>query len=1674
MKRALLFVSILVLLFFLTNNGAAQGNQIVNNGDATSAAVFPGTGCIYNWVNDQPSIGLPASGTGNIAPFIAVNAGSTAIKATITATPVLSGNAYVAGSGSPGIISVINMQTNMVVTAIQVGNVPIGVSSSPDGSRVYVANSFSNNVSVINTATNTVIATIPVDSDPNAVLVSPDGSLVYVGNINTGTVSVITTASNSVTATIKGFFQPHGLAISPDGGVLYVCNSASNTVSLINTATNALISKIKVGFDPWELFITPDGNQLYVTNLADNTVSVINTVSGSVVATIPVGSVPEGVTVSPDGRFAYIGNFGSGSVSVIDTKTNIVVNTLSVSAPIGISMSADSKTLCVVNNDASTVTIINTATNAIVAVLHVGTYPNSYGNFIAGGTGCTPEQFTVTVNAATPPTITAGIATGTISACAGSASASPDIQQFTVSGNNLTNDIAVTAPGNFEVSLNPSGGYSGSLTLTQSGGLVNSTTVYVRSAASASAGNIPGNILLSSTGASSQAVKVNGVINPLPTVNTVPGQVVIKGAPATAVHFTGTGNVFNWVNDTPGIGLPASGSGDIASFTAINNTGNTIVATITVTPFFAPFLYISNYGSNSLDVINTATNSTVTSIPLGSASTPLGVSVSPDGSRVYVANNGLNTVSVINTASNTVIANIHVGSSPFGVAISPDGNRVYVANNLSDDISVINTLTNAVIATIPIGANPWDLAVSPDGSSVYVTDYQSAEITAISTSTNTVSATIATLTNPFGLIFSPDGSRVYVANSGSNVVSVINTATNTVSAIIPVGSDPYEIAISPDGGRAYVTNYLSNNVSVINTASNAVISTFPVGQFPYGVFISPDGDWLYVVNAGSNNISVINVATGAVKTTIPIYPTSYTVGNSFAKNTGCSGAPVTFTITVKANAAVINAGAASGSISACDGTASASPDVQQFTASASGLASDITVTAPADFEVSLNPSDGYSASLILKQAGGRVNNTVIYVRSAATAAASRITGNVTLSSTGTGITVAVWGIVNARPVVNTVSDKIVDNGMPVSAINFTGTGSGFSWTNDTPGIGLAASGTGDIAAFRAINTGTSVIKATVTVMALPVGLAYVSNDKSNSVSVINTNDNQVVATIPVGLNPHAVAGNPDGSLMYVGLRGANAVSVIDTRTNTVVKTIKAGNGPLGLAVSPDGGKLYVTYGSDDAIISIINTATGNVTNIPCGVYNYGLCVSPDGRLLYVANYIANTISVYNTASNTLRTTIPCDNGTYGVAVSPDGSRLYVTNAISNDVIVINTAANTVTDRIRVGSNPNGIVISPDGSTVYTTNLNANSVSVISTATDKVIATVNTGSLPYGISISPNGKVVYVANNGSDDVSVINTATNTVTATFPVGQAPEAFGNFITNGTGCSGTPSSFTITVNPSPQPSIAAAGALSPLNTIYGTPSTIFSISGTALNGGILVTPPPGFEVSTNDVNFAGSVTVGAAGDVASTQVYIRLAATTHVGSYSKKIALTSTGAQEVNIDMPLSTVTPAPLTIKADDKKRPFETPNPPLTATYTGFKNNDTPADLTTPPELSTIAALTSPIGEYPITISGAVSTDYTITPVPGVLTIVGKVVIPNTFTPNGDGINDTWDIKYLNSYLNCTVQIYNRYGENVYSSIGYGIPWNGTYKGARLPAGAYYYIINLKNGVNALSGFVAIIR
>ncbi|WP_185732501.1 GH25 family lysozyme [Burkholderia sp. Bp8963] len=161
----------------------------------------------------------------------------------------------------------------------------------------------------------------------------------------------------------------------------------------------------------------------------------------------------------------------------------------------------------------------------------------------------------------------------------------------------------------------------------------------------------------------------------------------------------------------------------------------------------------------------------------------------------YVTNAGSNSVSVINTATNAVTATIRVGTTPLNIALTPNGQAAYVVNSGANTVSVINTATNTVTSTIPVGLFPTDVIVTPDGANVYVVNAGANSVSVINTAANTVVATVPVGANPVSLAASPDGAQIYVTNAASKSVSVINTATNTVTATVPAGSNPLHMVI---------------------------------------------------------------------------------------------------------------------------------------------------------------------------------------------------------------------------------------------------------------------------------------------------------------------------------------------------------------------------------------------------------------------------------------------------------------------------------------------------------------------------------------------------------------------------------------------------------------------------------------------------------------------------------------------------------------------------------------------------------------------------------------------------------------------------------------------------------------------------------------------------------------
>ncbi len=1174
-------------------------------------------------------------------------------------------------------------------------------------------------------------------------------------------------------------------------------------------------------------------------------------------------------------------------------------------------------------------------------------------------------------------------------------------------------------------------------------------------------------------------------------------QTVPNGGTTTAVNFSG-GYTYNWVKSNLhalfSVALKRNNIGSAPNISyqtpqvyqqntpiaplAPQNAGGAVPAPspgeiIPLPPFEWQPLGMAIDGSGNIYEADNSSNQVVEITPSGAATTlpfvfnnPQSVVIDANG-NIYVGDQ----TAIYKITSNGV-KTVFAPMGTDAMTIDRQGNIYAISGN------VIKKITPVGVVTTFAGGNqgsqdgpgskasfyePRGLAVDAAGN-VFVADFFNNKIREIT---------------PDGLVTTFAGSGVTGNNDGMGTLATFD---------LPV-------SLAFDGtGNLYVEDPQSELIRKIDPLGN--VTTMP-GYFSlFGIAFNSDGQ-LYATNPDSHSIDQIvftgytidkplppgltfDSATGIISgtPTSPSPSTNYTVT---AYNANGSNSTVV-NITVSGINPEITVGNVRGAILTCAGSPSANPNIQQFTVSGSGLTNNITVKASVEFEVSVAANGGYGSNLTIAQASGIVNNTIIYVRSAATDDAGNISGNVVLASTGAANqNVTVSGTINAIPTENKPGSQTLVNGSVTAPVNFTGTANAYSWTNDTPSIGLASSGTGNISSFTAINTGNAPVTATITVTPEMPSFAYIANDQE-ALSVIDLNTNTVVANnIQVGISPIGTVVDKYNNRVYVANQQSQNISVINSITNTVTATIdiRPGWDPSGLALSPDGTRLYVTEHNNN-FLTVINTADNSIiASIPVGQNPWGLAVSPDGNLVYVVDSSDNNVSIVNTTTNKVIGTISLGKTPNDIQISPDGSRLYVTETNDNTVAVINTQTNGIIATINTGVGPLDEAISPDGSRLYVTDVNDNTVTVINTLNNSAITTVNVNQHPEGLCFSADGTKVYVINFLSRNLSIINTSDNTVTTGISVGTS-YTFGKFISSGSGCPGMPVTFTITVNPALPPTVTADGSLTPLTTIYGSPSSInrFTVSGTAITSGILITPPAGFEVSLDEKAFSPSVAISGTGNIFPTAVFIRLAASTHVGSYSGNVTMSTNNAADATIMVPVSTVTRASLTITADNKTLPFGVVNPPLTVTYSGFVNNDSADQLTTLPTLTTDATISSAVGQYAINVNhDAASPDYMFNYNPGILTVtpvLSALSIPNTFTPNGDGINDTWVIQDLEYYPKSTINIFNRWGQKVFTSIGYPIPWDGTYQGKTLSSGTYYYIIDPKNGQAALAGWVAIIR
>jgi YVTN family beta-propeller protein len=277
--------------------------------------------------------------------------------------------------------------------------------------------------------------------------------------------------------------------------------------------------------------------------------------------------------------------------------------------------------------------------------------------------------------------------------------------------------------------------------------------------------------------------------------------------------------------------------------------------------------------------------------------------------------------------------------------------------------------------------------------------------------------------------------------------------------------------------------------------------------------------------------------------------------------------------------------------------------------------------------------------------------------------------------------------------------------------------------------------------------------------------AYVANQGSNSVSVIDLTQNPpvVVATIPVGTQPDSAALSANGARLYAANFGGGTVSVIDTATNVVTKTVTVESRPTGIVEV--GGLVYVANLTSSSVsrfdptlaapvvTSFAVPATGASLSAPSG-----LAASANGQRLYVNDARNGKTFVFDLTQNPPVSTGSVLNGagTLPAYLSVVGTTGFSANPGTNSIRVLDLTALTATN-VPVGSTPYGVVALPSLGQAFATNSGTDDLTVIDTAgTPTALAsTVATGDVPDAIAVSPDQQTAVVSNEGEGTVSIFH-------------------------------------------------------------------------------------------------------------------------------------------------------------------------------------------------------------------------------------------------------------------------------------------------------------------------------
>ena len=662
-------------------------------------------------------------------------------------------------------------------------------------------------------------------------------------------------------------------------------------------------------------------------------------------------------------------------------------------------------------------------------------------------------------------------------------------------------------------------------------------------------------------------------VNSAGQVNQPSSEVLCNGSSTTAVTFgtgiTGGTTTYAWSNDTPGIGLASSGTGNIAPFTAINTGTSPVVATIVATPTF------TNGGVGCTGPTKTFT---ITVNPTGQVNQP--------ASEVLC--NGSSTTAVTfgtgNTGGTTTYA--WTNDTPgIGLAASGTGNIASFAavntgtSPLVASIVVTPTFTNGgVSCTGP--TKTFTISVNPTGQ----VNQPPSEVLCNGSSTTAVTFGTGNTGGTTTYAWTNDATSIGLAASGTgNIASftALNSGSSPVIATILVTPTFTNGGVSCSGPTKTFTITVNPTGQVNQPASEVLCNGSSTAAVTFGT-VNTGGTTTYawtnnatsigLAASGTGNIAsftTVNTGTSPVVATIVVTPTFTNGGVS------CTGPAKTFTITVNPTGQVNQPA----SEVLCNGSST--------TAVTFGTVNTGGTTTYAW------TNNATSIGLAASGTGNIASFTAVNTGTLPVVATIVVTPTFTNGGVScTGPTKTFTITVNPTGQVNQPASEVLCNGSSTTAITFgtgnTGGTTTYAWTNNTTSIGLAALGTGNIASFTAVNTGTWPVIATIVVT---------PTFTNGSVSCAGP-----TKTFTITVNPTGQVNQPANQALC---HNTNSTAVIFGTVNnggTTTYTWTNNNASIGLAASGSGNIPSFTAlnpGTTPVVATIVVTPTFTNAGVSC-------------------------------------------------------------------------------------------------------------------------------------------------------------------------------------------------------------------------------------------------------------------------------------------------------------------------------------------------------------------------------------------------------------------------------------------------------------------------------------------